>query len=93
MTVEISGRRDMVFRCRRILVFMIGTAGEIPFMKRFSKDDQISYYGRIKRIREGLGLSESSLTRALRRLQDDGILSKNADGSYKVIRKRSRKRK
>lgn len=92
-TVMITGRRDAVTKCRRILLWMVSSAGEIPFMRRFSNDDKISYFGRMKRIREGLGLSESSMTRCLKILRDDGILVKKS-GSYLIVRKQpKRKRK
>ena len=86
MTVEISGRRDVVFRCRRVLIYMIGSCGEIPFMRRFSRDNKLSFFGRTGRMRTALGLSPAGLTRALRRLQDDGHLIKRKDG-YLIKRK------
>lgn len=85
VTVEIKGSRNVQLGCRRVIVYMLSTAGQIPFM---FDEPQISFFGSIKRMREFLGISSSTMARYLNNLYDSGILEKKAERSWILKRKK-----
>lgn len=83
LTVEIGGSRNVVHGCRRVLVYMLSTSGEISF--RFD-ENSISFFGSIKRMREFLGIPSATMARYMNNLQECGILEKKEGRTWRLKR-------
>ena len=73
MTVEIQGRSNSVFSARRVLIYLLNSLYDV----KYGNGDPVRVWSGSTDIARNLGVPRATVCRALKRLEDQGIMRRS----------------